>query len=342
VLRADPARPLTTPADLRGWLADRGRGSFADPEVAGRAARDLVARLEVPLPGSGRTAERLRTLAALGEADLALARLAEGHLDALAVLAETGAPVHDRDGSLWGVWAADPPHARPVAEETDEGWRLTGTKAWCSGARACTDALVTAHASDGYRLFAVAREAWVPVPGTWPAFALAGTDSLDVRLDGSPATPVGGPGAYLDRPGFWHGGTGVAAVWYGGAVGVARALPAARRPLDGHALAHLGAVDVLLYAARTALLAAADEIDADPADRTGTAARRAGQARALVERTATEVVDRVGRALGAAPLALDHAHGRRVADLALYLRQSHGERDLEGLGRDVLAAGEAW
>jgi hypothetical protein len=56
----------------------------------------------------------------------------------------------------------------------------------------------------------------------------------------------------------------------------------------------------------------------------------------VVERAATEVADRTGRALGAGPLATDVEHGRRVADLALYLRQSHAERDLEELGRGSL------
>jgi hypothetical protein len=54
--------------------------------------------------------------------------------------------------------------------------------------------------------------------------------------------------------------------------------------------------------------------------------------RAVVESSAVEVVDRVARSLGAAPLALDAVHAKRVGDLELYLRQSHAERDLEAHG----------
>jgi hypothetical protein len=134
---------------------------------------------------------------------------------------------------------------------------------------------------------------------------------------------------------------GVAAVWWGGARGVARALAGAdsRRPLDQHALAHAGAVDASLAAAWAALASAAACFDDDPDDAAGTARLTAGRARAVVESTANEVVARTGRALGAAPLALDADHGRRVADLGLYLRQSHAERDLEQLGRASLDAG---
>ena len=59
----------------------------------------------------------------------------------------------------------------------------------------------------------------------------------------------------------------MAACWYGGARGVGRTLlaAAAERDVGPHALAHLGAVDIALHTARSALDAAAAEIDADPA-----------------------------------------------------------------------------
>jgi hypothetical protein len=51
---------------------------------------------------------------------------------------------------------------------------------------------------------------------------------------------------------------------------------------------------------------------------------------------------RVGRALGAGPLGHDQAHGRRVADLTVYLRQHHAERDLAELGALAVEAGASW
>ncbi|SDX95118.1 hypothetical protein SAMN05661080_01824 [Modestobacter sp. DSM 44400] len=173
-----------------------------------------------------------------------------------------------------------------------------------------------------------------PDPGVWVNPGMAGSDTADVQFADVPAVPVGGPRAYLDRPGFRHGGIGVAAVWLGGARGVAGTLTdaAARRGPDPLRDAALGAVDVALHAAGTALEAAAAEVDADPADRGGHAQLRAQRVRALVARTGEEVLAVVGRALGAAPLAHDRAHAERVADLTVYLRQHHGERDLAGLG----------
>jgi hypothetical protein len=137
---------------------------------------------------------------------------------------------------------------------------------------------------------------------------------------------------------------GVAACWYGGARAVGRTLLAAAsdRDVGPHALAHLGAVDIALTTVRTALDRAADEIDADPADLKGAGRLRALRVRALAEAAATDVMHRVGRALGAGPLCLDEAHSRRVADLTVYVRQHHAERNLAELGELVAGQGTQW
>jgi alkylation response protein AidB-like acyl-CoA dehydrogenase len=309
--------------------------AFADAVESGR--------LDLPLPGGGRTRERWAALADLAGEDLSLARLAEGHADALAILAElgTGRPP---GGTRWGVWAAQPPGPGLTARLAGDGWRLDGTKQYCSGARSCTHALVTATAPDGDRLFAVSTRDLRPVPSTWPATGMAASDTLDVRFADIVAQPVGGPGSYTSRPGFAHGGAGVAACWYGGARAVGRTLlaAAAERDVGPHALAHLGAVDVALHTARTVLEVAAAEIDADPDDRQDGGRLRALRVRALIEAVATEVMHRVGRALGAGPLCRDEAHSRRVADLTVYLRQHHAERNLAELGTFVTSRGVTW
>lgn len=47
-------------------------------------------RLELPLPASGRTAERWQRLARLAEDNIVAARIAESHVDAVAILHELG------------------------------------------------------------------------------------------------------------------------------------------------------------------------------------------------------------------------------------------------------------
>jgi len=300
-------------------------------------------RLDVPLPGAGATRARWAVFADLGGEDLSLARLGEGHADAVAILAELNGPAAGA-GSRWGVWAANPPGLNVTASRRAGSWLLRGTKQYCSGARVCTHALVTAAAEDGERLFAVSTADLEPDTGSWPATGMAGSDTLDVAFPGICAIAVGPPGGYTNRPGFSHGGAGVAACWYGGARAVGRTLfsAASKRDVGPHALAHLGAVDIALRAARAALGQAADEIDADPADQAGEGPARSVRVKTLTEAVATAVMNRTGRALGAGPLSHDEAHSRAVADLTVYLRQHHAERDLARLGELVTEHGGAW
>jgi len=293
-------------------------------------------RLQLPLPGSGETAQRWRRLAQLTEIDVVAGRLAEAHTDAAAILAELGGPLPSA-GELWGVWAAEPPDAIVTADGAGDALVLDGVKAWCSGAGLCTHALVTARLGDGRRgLFAVdlGGGAVRPLEHTWRNAGMADSDTRSVEFVGAPAVPVGGPGDYLSRPGFWFGAIGVAACWLGGARAVAAPLyqRAAERSVDDHLLAHLGAVDAAIAAADAALAVTAKHVDSDPCNRSGLAELRARRVRAIVEKAADEALIRTDRALGPGPLCLDDRHARAVADLSVYVRQSHAERDLAALG----------
>ncbi len=323
--------------------------------MAGSADRALDFALDVgwrlPRPGSGRTAERWRRLRDVAAADLTAARVLEAHADALAILAEAadGGPggVAGDGHRRWGVFAAEGPGVRVCAEPAGDGWVLRGTKPWCSLAGRLDRALITAHVGPGgRRLFSIdltdPRVTVAPVDG-WVARGLTEVTSTSIRLDGCPARPIGGTGWYLDRPGFAWGGLGVAACWLGGAIGVARTLRAAgrEREPDQVALAHLGAVDTALFAADAVLRDAAAAVDDGRAD--GPAgALWAARVRAVVADTVETVVTRVGHALGPAPLAFDAAHARRVADLQLYVRQHHAERDAARLGDRLLDLPAWW
>ncbi|MFE7421817.1 acyl-CoA dehydrogenase [Rhodococcus sp. NPDC057529] len=293
-----------------------------------------------PLPGAGATAARWEWLTGRCRRNLSVGRLLEAHADADAILAEIDG-ARAGPGEFWGVWASEPPQPVLTARETAGGWRLDGTKAWCSGAAMCTDALVTARVDGESRLFAVDlhHPGVAPGFGGWHSPGMAATGTESVTFVDVPTRAVGIPGSYLNRAGFWHGGIGVAVCWFGGVLAVSEPLRVRARDgrADGHQLAHLGAIDVATSAVRWSLAQAAAEVDAAPTD-CRAATLRAFRIRALVERTATEVIDRVGRALGATPLATDAAHAGTVADLFVYIRQSHAERDLETLGR--LAAQE--
>ena len=299
----------------------------------------------LPMPGAGHTLSRWQALAAVAAHDLSLVKLFEGHTDALAILHELGGEnTFDADTArVWGTWCAEPPDARLEMRSRDEvaGLQVTlhGTKAWCSGAHAVTHALVSCWDSEGQpRLAAVSLEqAGVSVTDVgWEAVGMSATRSVDVHFDGAVAIPVGGAGDYVARPGFWQGGAGIAACWYGGAQGIAQmTLAKSGSKPDPHRLAHLGAIDVALSGAAAVLRETATWIDTNPSASAQMAATRA---RMVCERAATDVVFHAGRALGAAPLCRDARFARAMADLPVFIRQSHAERDLAALGGLLLDA----
>ena len=78
--------------------------------------------------------------------------------------------------------------------------------------------------------------------------------------------------------------------------------------------------------------AAACELDGGTLADRSDAEAAALTVRHVVEREAEAIVHHAGRAGGASLLSQDPRHAGRVNDLLLYIRQSHGERDLAQLG----------
>jgi len=351
-MNASPPRSLAPPDPA----ADRLRAALDQlaPHAApaDKLAALIAARLDqLPLPGAGAgaTLDRFRALCAVARHDLVLGRLFEAHADALAILAELAPDCAPPDGAV-GVWAAEPPDARVLMtpHTADGRVRLDGRKAWCSGAGVLTQALVTVWgaAGDGPHL------AWVDLraPGVaidesvWRAVGMRGSASYDVRFDAVPARIVGRDGIYLTRPGFWHGGAGVAACWLGGALALGDALRAAvaRRPDDALALCALGRVDAALAAAIALLRATADAIDGRGDDAAIAPITLALRLRGFIERSASFVLDEAAQILGPVPFCREARFARLAADLPIYLRQWHGPRDFAALGRLAADRSCAW
>ena len=339
-------------------------------EAARSAVGDVPALLELakaaeeaaPKPGEGRTAFLWEILASVTAVDVAAGRAIEPHLDASAILAQAaghakveGWDCPDFDGvhfdGAWGVFAAEAPGQRLEAKPADGCFLLRGSKPWCSLAAQLDHAVVTAHLDDGGRAaFAVDLHA----PGVsfddprWTSRGLREIPSGTVHFDAVPAVPLGDAGWYYRRPGFAWGGMGVAACWLGGAVAVARgfkeslitAADGGREP-DQLALAHLGEIDRTLTALTGYLARTAGRIDAGELTETGAwseALRVRGNVATAVERIQTLV----SQNLGPGPFAFDEAYGKRMADLALYIRQHHAMRDDAQLGALTLKGDHPW
>jgi hypothetical protein len=302
----------------------------------------------LPMPGEGSTLDRWRALAAVGKFDLSLTKLYEGHTDALAIMEEIDLDGVELPAGSWCVWAAEGPGGRAIIDQADYGGVvLSGAKFWCSGAASADHALLTAWERNGSGPHLVAVK--LDQPGIaidsekWKAVGMASSMSLNVAFDGVKARRVGKPGEYLSRPGFWHGGAGIAACWHGGAVGLASALRksllASNNDPAGLKLGALGKVDLAIEETAAVLRQAARWIDDHPLL---DASRVALTTRLSAERCAKTVLDEVGKAMGAIPFCLDEKFAKAAADLPVFVRQSHGDRDFTALGERSLKAEMSW
>ena len=323
----------------------------------------LYAAPRLALPGRGQTLERWRTFQAVAAIDLVLVKLAESHWDAQAILADCMVSEHavcealaafastslpDSDHRMWAVWAAEPADARVAGHGGPDKLILTGRKAWCSGAALARHALVTYWNEHNQACLAAVRldePSIVVTNAGWCAVGMDATASTDVYFDATPAIAIGEPGQYLARPGFWHGGMGIAACWLGGCVALAQRVcnaQATRLGLarqghqgqtskpDPYGQVHLGAIDIALSQAQALMRETALWVDQHPR---ANAFIRATRLRSAAEQCAATVLLHAGRALGAGPLCREADTARLFADLPVFVRQSHAERDIAQVGQ---------
>ena len=280
--------------------------------------------------------EMARALAEVARVDLALARLLEGHVDALRILAQAGAI--PRPG-VYGVWASRSAGTGVRAEVQGERWRLTGESRFSSGIDVIDRALVPGWVDERtHLLFDLDAGAVEPDRDSWHTAAMDASRSFTVRVDLSarPDDVVGPPGFYLDRRGFPIGGLEVAAVWAGGAQSVLEQVVAGLRRFEptGHQLRRVGVMEQAVRQAHQAVEATAARLP----DLEGAAlVRETAVARTAVVQAAEQVLDEATRVVGPAGLSGNARLARTVADLTIYLRQHHLDATLEQLGRDALA-----
>lgn len=278
-------------------------------------------------PNQSNTLIRWQVLAYVSSLDLTLAKWFESHLDALSILHEVG---YDKaPQGLWAVWAAEG-HPDPI--RYTEG-KISGSKAWCSGANLVDYGLMTYRDEQGQAqlLMVDMHQSGIDIDNNaWQAVGMQATDTAILYFHEVDADNVGAPNTYLERVGFWHGAAGVAACWYGAAACIANYLITAyqHKPNDYKAM-YLGQISTALAVTQQYFYHVADLIESKPQQNHELAIR---QLRANVEQVARQVMETVGQALGAAPFCGNAHFARLTADLAVFIRQSHGAFDLQKIG----------
>ncbi len=207
--------------------------------------------------------ELITALLALGRTDIPLSRLAEGHVDALRIIAQAGAS--PRPDALYGVWASRSQRTGVQGRWVSGRLVLDGTIRFASGAGILDRALVPVWLSGDEHLLVDLAVAGLPVEdGDWVTTAMEVSRSHTIpvaQITVAAEDQIGPTNFYLARPAFFPGGVGVAACWAGGAARVAD-LTQARVPEPSAAIqARLGRIRVQLATAAALVDTAARRLD---------------------------------------------------------------------------------
>lgn len=340
--------------------AERARPP-ADTHPADEARRADWARLRdagltAPAAFAGREPEH-STLRAVAADDLGLARLLDGHRNAIERLwAHRRADVPaaelalvEADALTLGVWGADPGRGEGPAAALHRGSGapvLHGVKTFCSGAGLLHRALVlvrpTPDAAPGPPLLVLVdltRPGTVAIDRGWfAATAMATSLSHRVVFMAAPVLAVlGEPGALGAEP--WISGDALrtAATWVGGLEAVVGGLLDELRGRPADDLAAVAAT-VAVRARDTAVLwldRARAALDARAADAPATVRL----ARVEIAARAREALDLAAEHAGSRGMATRAPWARARADLDLLLRQHRLGPVAVRAGRELLGGG---
>ncbi len=288
--------------------------------------------------------ELIGGLLGIGRTDIPLGRLVEGHIDAMRICHQAGAPL--TSDAIYGVWASKSGATGARATAVEGGFRIDGMIKFASGAGLLDRALVPVSGSHDHQLLLDLPVSGLPVDASaWQTSAMTVSRTHSVELTGlevSSDSVVGPADFYLGRLGFFPGGVGVAAVWAGGLARVADLLlgwlDGRRSPLLE---ARLGAVRLAVATAAAAVGQAGQRLDqlltADGQARVEMEAERlpqlAGEARAIVGYAVRAGLEQARLIAGPAGLAFDLDLTRAIDDLGLYVLQQNRDGDAVGLGR---------
>ncbi|MBA3232698.1 MAG: hypothetical protein H0T17_01925 [Propionibacteriales bacterium] len=283
--------------------------------------------------------ELVPVLVEVARVDLCLARLVEGHADALRIIQQAGG--RPRDG-VYGVWASRSAGTGVKAVDLGGTWQLSGELRFASGVDLVDRALVPVWLDrDHHLLMDIAADMVVPDPGSWQTSAMDASRTLTVRLDleSVKTEPLGSTDFYLGRPGFVVGGLCVAAVWAGGAHHVVDVVTASIRPftMTSHQLRRIGVMEQAAWQAQTALDTVVRRLSNLPEE---SVAREIGMARSAVVTACEVVIHEATRVVGPAGLSRDVRLARALHDLSIYIRQHPLDNELERLGEYAVATRE--
>lgn len=286
----------------------------------------------------------------LGEADLSLARLFEGHVNAVTLVSKYGNPTQIkslassiRAGGLSGVWGAeDAIGLRRV--RSGASWSLVGRKVLASGVEFISRPLVTVGTADGHLLYLLEMTSPERVnTSSWTPLGMKASGSGSIDLTGvvvGDFEQIGQAGDYMRQPFFSGGAWRFCAAQLGAAERLTKLfceqLRSRGRQDDPYQLER---VATCTAACGTALfwIEEASRRFADESLKPAAVVAFVNMTRMITERAALDVIENVQRGLGLSGFMRPNPIERICRDLSTYLRQPVPDLAMSDAARAVMA-----
>ncbi len=300
---------------------------------------------------SGHHAELCTVLRLLGAGDLSIARLFEGHVNAIFLVSRYGTVAQLRalaaavaGGALSAVWGADDAGGLEIRGDAYPAV-LEGRKILASGAGFVTRPLVTAMGAGGQLMCLVKLAADHPADlSRWQAQGMRSTATGTVDLSGiivSAEDVVGAGGDFTRQPLFSGGAFRFCAAQLGAMERLVDLfcdhLVTRGRDQDPYQLQRVARCAASARTARFWVEEAARRFSA-PEEEIDLTVAFANLTRTVVERAALDVMETVQRGVGLPSFIRPHPIERITRDLATYLRQPVPDRAMSDAARAVLAS----
>jgi hypothetical protein len=300
-------------------------------------ATDLLGAPFLPVDGGkgwGTTPEGalpiFDVLYALGGASLPIARIYEGHVNAVRLVTDHGTPdqrCHFADrvmaGAIAGVWAADSERAVTIEDDV-----LKGVKAFASGLGDVGIAILTAKTDDGLQMvLADVSDAARFDHQSWDVTAMVGSRSGRFDCDGLTLTSTmrnGDPDSMFAEPAF-HGGIWRILACYAGAMaamaGLTHAMVERQGKNDDSLIRHrLG--EIAMESQTALALARSSGLAAESGQSFVSPIADVLFAREAIEQSALRQIALIERLAGTSLHQTGSQLGRIARNLRLYLRQA--------------------
>lgn len=337
--------------------SETDRAAFIDAGLWGQFRQTGLAMSPFPreLGGSdlcepGRYTDLCAILRLFGSSDLSFARLFEGHVNAVSLVARYGnreqlsaLAARVAEGGLSAVWGADDANGlHLLGGQTSV---LQGRKILASGAGFVTDPVVTAKADNGQImcLLQLTAEETIDLSG-WNALGMRSTATGAIDLSGIEVTSksiLGVAGDFTRQPCFSGGAWRFCAAHVGATerlVDLFRDhLVARSRGDDPYQLQRLAQCIASAKTARSWVEETARRLSVEEADAANVVAI-ANLTRMVTERCTLDVIEAVQRGIGLTSFIRPHPVERISRDLATYLRQPVPDLAMRDGAREFLVS----